>query len=86
MNEDKSSFSDLARTFKEVGPYLSIGVQLAATIVLMVFIGHWLDEKYSGNYLFTLIFAVVGILSGLYNLIRSLNYLEKRKKNNLNEP
>lgn len=80
MNDDKNTLNDLSNTFREVGPYLGIGVQLAATIVLMVLIGQWLDEKFEKNYLFTIIFAVLGIISGMYNLLRTLNYLEKRKK------
>jgi len=81
MINDKSPLNDLTQTFKEVGPYLGIGVQLAATIILMVIIGHWLDQKFEKNYLFTMIFAVLGIASAIYNLLRTLNYLEKRKKN-----
>jgi len=81
MINGKSPFNDLNQTFKEVGPYLGIGVQLAATIILMVILGQWLDEKFEKKYLFTIIFAFLGIISGMYNLLRTLNYLEKRKRN-----
>jgi len=81
MINGKSPLNDLNQTFKEVGPYLGIGVQLAATIILMVILGQWLDEKFEKKYLFTIIFAFWGIISGMYNLLRTLNYLEKRKKN-----
>lgn len=85
MNNGKNPINDLNQTFKEVGPYLGIGVQLAATIILMVLLGHWLDQKFEKNYLFTMIFAVLGVASGMYNLLKTLNYLEKRKKNKNNE-
>ncbi len=85
MNGDKSPLNDLNQTFKEVGPYLGIGVQLAATIILMVILGQWLDQKFEKNYLFTIIFAVVGVASGMYNLIRTLSFLEKRKRRIDNE-
>lgn len=85
MTSEKNPLNDLTQTFKEVGPYLGIGVQLAATIILMVLIGNWLDQKFEKNYLFTMIFAVLGIFSAMYNLLRTLNYLEKRKKNKINE-
>jgi len=81
MINGKSPLNDLNQTFKEVGPYLGIGVQLAATIILMVILGQWLDEKFEKKYLFTIIFAFLGIISGMYNLLRTLNYLEKRKRN-----
>lgn len=80
MIDGKSPLNDLNQSFKEVGPYLGIGVQLAATIILMVIIGQWLDQKFEKNYLFTIIFAILGVASGMYNLLRTLNYLEKRKK------
>jgi len=85
MNDDKSPLNDLNQTFKEVGPYLGIGVQLAATIILMVILGQWLDQKFEKNYLFTIIFAVLGVASGMYNLIRTLSFLEKRKRRIDNE-
>ncbi len=80
MINGKNPLNDLNQSFKEVGPYLGIGVQLAATIILMVIIGQWLDKTFEKNYLFTIIFAVLGVISGMYNLLRTLTYLEKRKK------
>jgi len=85
MKNKNDNLNELGKTFKEVGPYLSIGVQLAATIILMVLIGSWLDDRYDKDYLFTIIFAILGILSGMYNLFRTLNNLEKRKKIKNNE-
>ena len=34
----KQQQSDLTQNYKEIGPYLGLGTQLAATIVLMFFI------------------------------------------------
>lgn len=72
--------SGIAKSLRDVGPYLGLGLQLAATIVVFVLIGSWLDKKYSQNYIFTLISGVLGIGIGLYNLIKTLAYLEKRNK------
>lgn len=80
MKTDPEKLSGIGKSLKEVGPYLGIGVQLAATIVLMVLIGNWLDKKFNQNFIFTLIFGLLGIFSGMYNLIRTLNYLEKKRK------
>ncbi len=85
MINGKSPLNDLNQSLKEVGPYLGIGVQLAATIILMVIIGQWLDQKFEKDYLFTIVFAILGVASGMYNLLRTLNYLEKRKKSKDNE-
>lgn len=40
--EDTSGF---AKSLRDVGPYLGLGLQLAATIVLMVLLGSWLDKS-----------------------------------------
>jgi F0F1-type ATP synthase assembly protein I len=75
--------SGLAKTMREVGPYLGLGLQLAVTIVVMVLIGDWLDKKFDYKYLFTIVFAVLGIGAGLYNMLKTITELEKRnqKKN-----
>ena len=72
--------SGIAKSLRDVGPYLGLGLQLAVTIVAFVPIGSWLDDKFSQNYIFTLIAGVFGIGIGLYNLIRTVTYLEKRSK------
>lgn len=73
--------SGFAKSIREVGPYLSLGLQLAITIVAMVILGSWLDKKFQSGYAFTLIGGIVGISAGLYNLIKTVNDLEKRNKN-----
>ena len=72
--------SGIAKSLRDVGPYLGLGLQLAVTIVVSVLIGSWLDKKFSQNFIFTLIAGVFGIAIGLYNLIRTVTYLEKRSK------
>ena len=64
----------------QAGPYLGLGVQLAATIVIMVFIGRWIDEKYNTNNIWTLVFAFIGGGAGIYNFIRAVLDLEKKSK------
>jgi len=72
--------SGIAKSLRDVGPYLGLGLQLAATIVVFVLVGSWLDKKYTQKYIFTLISGLLGIGIGLYNLIKTLAYLEKRNK------
>jgi F0F1-type ATP synthase assembly protein I len=72
--------SGIAKSLRDVGPYLGLGLQLAATIVVFVLVGGWLDKKYTQKYIFTLIAGLLGIGIGLYNLIKTLAYLEKRNK------
>jgi F0F1-type ATP synthase assembly protein I len=72
--------SGVAKSLRDVGPYLGLGLQLAVTIVASVLIGSWLDKKFQQSYIFTLLAGVFGIGIGLYNLIRTVTYLEKRDR------
>ncbi len=51
--------------------YLGLGTQLAVTILAMVFLGIWLDGKFSTTPVLTLVFSFIGIFGGLYNFIKS---------------
>jgi F0F1-type ATP synthase assembly protein I len=64
----------------QAAPYLGLGVQLAATVVIMVFIGKWIDEKYNSGGLWTLVCAFIGGGAGIYNFIREVLNLEKKAK------
>ena len=74
------SDSGVAKSLRDVGPYLGLGLQLAITIVAMVLLGSWLDKQFKLNYILTLVLGLFGIGIGLYNLIRTVNDLEKRNK------
>lgn len=79
MNQNKKE-SNLAETYKEIGPYLGLGTQLAATIVLMFFLGRWVDEKLSLEPIFTIVFSFLGGFAGIYHVIKSTINLNKKKK------
>lgn len=52
--------------------YLGLGTQLAASVVIMVFIGVWLDKKFNTEPILTLVFSFVGVIGGLYNFIKAV--------------
>jgi positive regulator of sigma E activity len=53
--------------------YAGLGIQLAVTLLVFVFLGHWADEKLGTNGILTMFAAFVGFGSSMYWLIRSLN-------------
>ncbi len=53
--------------------YAGLGVQLAASILVFVFLGQWLDRKAGTSGLFTILGAFLGFGGTMYALIRSLN-------------
>jgi ATP synthase protein I len=78
MKKDKSSEEEeLSNTYKEIGPYLSLGLQLAITVTVMVFIGIWLDGKLKTTPILTVVFAFLGVFAGMYNFIKSVTRPKK---------
>ena len=78
MNQNKKDNS-LAKTYREVGPYLGLGFQLAATILLMLYIGWLLDDYFGTQPWLTIIFSFFGGSAGIYNVIKSTINLNKKK-------
>jgi ATP synthase protein I len=58
--------------YKEVGPYIGLGLQLAVTVTVMVFIGIWLDGKFETKPILTIILAFFGVFAGMYTFIKSV--------------
>ena len=75
-----SGFGSLARTYRDVGPYLGLGIQLAATIVICFFIGRWLDQVLNTTPWLMVLGAFIGAAAGLYNFIRIVIELDKKQK------
>ena len=68
----KQKQSDLSKTYQDIGPYLGLGTQLAATMVLMFFVGKWLDEYFEIEPWLTISFAFLGGFAGVYNFIKTV--------------
>ena len=57
--------------------YAGLGVQLAATIVVGVLVGQWMDRKAGTDGVFTILGALLGFGGTLYSLIRELSKDDK---------
>lgn len=77
--DDKTNIK-INESIRGFAPYLGLGTQLAATMVLMFFVGWWLDGKFETLPLFTLVFSLLGAGAGLYNFIKTVLELNKKKK------
>jgi F0F1-type ATP synthase assembly protein I len=75
-----SGFTSLARTYRDVAPYLGLGIQLAATIVVCFFIGRWLDQILNTAPWLMIVGAFLGAGGGLYNFLRTVIELGKKEK------
>lgn len=72
MKPEPKKFKNSQKFYKDVAPYLGLGLQLAVTVTIMVFLGIWLDDKFSSKPVLTIIFAFFGVFTGLYNFIKSV--------------
>lgn len=81
VNQKNDPHSKFVESYKQIGPYLGLGFQLAASIVLMLFLGLWLDEKLEIYPILTIIFIFFGGAAGIYNVIKATIDLNKKNKN-----
>lgn len=70
---------------KGVGPYLGLGTQLAVTMIVMVFLGYWLDEKLNTSPLLLIFFSLLGGFAAIYNFIKTVIELGKKEKRETND-
>ncbi|CAN5408600.1 hypothetical protein BH10BAC5_BH10BAC5_08260 [soil metagenome] len=52
--------------------YSGLGIQLAAVILIFLFVGMWLDGKLGTGYLFTLSLTFIGFFGGFYSFYLSI--------------
>jgi len=79
MKSKESREENLAEIYHKIGPYMGLGTQLALTIVLMFFLGKWLDAKFSTYPVLLIIFTFLGCFAGMYNFIKVVLNLNKKK-------
>ena len=72
MKPDLNKFKNATDYYKEISPYLGLGFQLAITVVVLVLLGIWLDDKFNTNPYLTIIFSCFGVFAALYNFIKSV--------------
>ncbi|MHB8930501.1 MAG: AtpZ/AtpI family protein [Melioribacteraceae bacterium] len=80
MKIENQSSEKISQSFRNVGPYLGLGTQLAASIILMFFLGRWLDSKFNSTPLMILICSFIGGFAGIYNFIHTVLQLNQKKK------
>lgn len=80
MSERKDYGNKFSNSYREIGPYLGLGTQLAATIILMFFLGRWLDGKLNTSPLLMIVFSILGGYAGIYNFIKTVLQLNEKKK------
>jgi F0F1-type ATP synthase assembly protein I len=75
MNQRKSS--SVSEAYRVAGPYLTLGIQFAATLLICVLIGKWVDGYYDTTPAFTLVGGILGIVAGFYHFLKTVVRLQK---------
>ena len=78
--------SDLSRVYRQVGPYLGLGVQFVASILLFLFLGRWLDTKLGTTPILMLVGVVFGATAGFYHFFRTVMQLQDKEKREKESP
>ena len=56
---------------------MNIPFQMGVIIFSFTYLGTWLDEKYTGTSIFTIILSLLAVFIALYNVIRQVKNLNK---------
>jgi F0F1-type ATP synthase assembly protein I len=68
------------KVLHDYGPYLTLGMQLAAAVLLFFFAGSWVDQHYDTEPTFTLIGIALGTAGGFVKFFRSVLDLQKKSE------
>ncbi len=84
QNKNNNWVESLAKAYQELSIYLGLGIQLAVTMVLMFFLGKYLDDKFDTKPFLTIGFSLFGGFAGIYNFFNSVKNLNKKKESSQN--
>jgi ATP synthase protein I len=71
---------DIAGMYQQIGPYLGLGTQLAASVIVFLFIGKWIDGQLGTYPIFLLVGAFTGAVGGFYHFIKTVIQIGERKR------
>lgn len=71
--------SSLLETYRQLEPYLGIGLTFAVSILAFLFLGHWLDGVLGTYPWLMIIGAALGLTLGFIHLITTLNAQTKQE-------
>jgi len=62
---------------RDLGPFLTLGLQLAITVVVFFFLGRWADQKLESTPWLTLLGLGIGMTGGFIRFFRTATELGK---------
>ena len=67
----------LGEAYRQLGPYMGLGTELAASVAGMLLVGYFLDEHFNTSPWLLLAGAAIGMIGGFYNFIKEVQKLGK---------
>jgi F0F1-type ATP synthase assembly protein I len=80
QNAPPAGRTPLGSALREFAPYLTLGFQLAAAVVVFLLIGVWLDNRLDSSPWFKLAGLLLGITGGFIKFFKTVSELEKHRK------
>lgn len=74
------------KVLHEFGPYLTLGMQLAAAVLLFFFIGYFVDKRYGTEPTFMIIGLALGTAGGFIKFFKSIAELQKKDEPPKSQP
>ncbi len=79
-NDDKKGGGQYSKFVNDSGPFIGSGIQLAAAVVIMYFIGRWVDTKFESTPWGMTICLFFGVAAGMVKFIRDVLAFDKKKQ------
>ncbi len=68
----QEGFSSYGKALKTAGPLFASGIQLAASVAVMFFLGRWLDGEWGTTPWLMIVGTMFGLGAGMFNFIRMI--------------
>jgi ATP synthase protein I len=75
-NEKDNNF----KIYQELSPFMGIGYQLIATVLLGIYAGKYLDDRFETKNVFQILIIILGMIAVFYNLLLAVKKMDAKKK------
>jgi ATP synthase protein I len=80
-----SGFSSLPGAIRSAGPLIGSGIQLATSVVVMFFLGRWLDDRFGTSPWLMIVGTFLGLGAGLFSFIKTIITMDSKEKEERND-
>ena len=74
------SGSSLGEAYRAAAPYLGLGVEFAAAVLVCLFAGRWLDERWGTTPFLLLGGILLGMTAGFVHFFRAVSHIQASRK------